>query len=71
MIYALCHSCSVVVANADTSGLDPEDAATVTAFLELVGLIVLIGTGEEAGYWSCAACGWEQIGDQPELWETL
>ena len=70
-VYQLCPSCSVAAANADTSHLAPEDERRVTAWLEAAGLIVHIGTGDEPGYWSCNCCGWEQIGDQPELWEAV
>ncbi|MBD0022548.1 hypothetical protein GII33_13905 [Gordonia pseudamarae] len=71
MIYRLCLSCSVVAANADTSHLDAEDELRVTAFLEAAGLLALVGEQDEAGYWDCDCCGWTQIGDPAQRWETM
>lgn len=61
--YHVCDSCSVVLANADDSGIDPDSFDTVTATIEAMGLVAHAGTHDHWGYWACDVCGWDQIGE--------
>ena len=62
----LCHECAYGVANDDWTHLDyhhdQEDAdralALVTANMELLGWLTLVGDADMSGYFDCALC-WE------------
>ncbi|MCB8914200.1 hypothetical protein [Rhodococcus rhodochrous] len=61
--YHVCSSCSVVLVNADDSGVDPDDLNVVTATIEAMGLVAHAGTYDHWGYWTCEVCGWDQLGE--------
>ena len=63
MEYTLCNSCTVVAVNGDTSHLDPTEEATVSSWLESVGLIAQGESSDPGGYWECNSCGSVEIGE--------
>lgn len=63
LAYHVCDTCTVVLSNADTSGIDDEDLDRITANVEALGLVAHLGTFDQYGYWSCAVCGYDTIGD--------
>ncbi|WP_139000205.1 hypothetical protein [Rhodococcus zopfii] len=68
--YHVCDSCSVVLANADDSGIDPDDFDTVIATIETMGLVAHAGSYDHGGYWSCDVCDWDQIGEA-QVFESI
>ena len=67
--FAVCQSCSVVLANADDSHIAPEDLAEVTATIEEMGLVAHVETEHNDGYWNCDVCSAIYCGDDSEIWE--
>ena len=55
----VCHSCATVVANCDTSHVDPCDLDHIEATLESVGRVV-VGARVE-GYIRCFLCNWDHM----------
>lgn len=56
---AACHSCAVVIANADTSHLSDDAAARIAAVLDDLGPVTL-GYETDGGF-RCAVCGIDAI----------
>lgn len=57
-----CHQCAVAVTNQDTSGMDEDTLARVTANLERLGFLAHVGTTDPGGYWQCDLCWGAIIG---------
>lgn len=55
----ICHSCAVVVANDDTSHIDPEDLDVIEATMEAVGRVA-VGAPVD-GYIRCGLCDWDHM----------
>lgn len=67
---AVCASCAVVIANADTSHLSESEAARITAESERIGMMVL--TGETvSGAFTCELCGQDGFDDGQEVEELI
>lgn len=67
MEYRACPTCGVALANADTSGISPEDLQTVESSIEAVGLVALTRTITDVEYFDCWFCH-EVCMDESTIW---
>jgi hypothetical protein len=62
MKYNACDSCTAAIVNDDYSGMDEETFTSVSATVEVVGMVCEAGEFDPPGYWDCYFCNDVQIG---------